>query len=72
MIDIAKSTHLIHPVQDFLAAYLAVELEEKLAELEGLQGKWPFNTKAASGTEHVENRRVDQKITRRLYNIWFY
>ena len=37
------------------AAYLAVELEEKLAELEGLQGKAQFGTKAASSTGHVEN-----------------
>lgn len=41
-----------------IAAYLAVELEEKLAELEGLQGKWQFSTKATSSTGYVENKRM--------------
>lgn len=40
--------------------YLAVEFEEKLAELEGLRGNWQFGTKAASSTGHVENKRVKQ------------
>lgn len=44
----------------WIAAYLAVELEEKLAELEGLQGKWQFGTKAASSTGHMENKRAKQ------------
>lgn len=29
-------------------AYLAVELEEKLAELEGLQGQWKFSTRVVT------------------------
>lgn len=40
--------------------YLAVVLDEKLAELEGLQGKWQLGTGAAGSTGEEDKESVRQ------------
>ena len=43
-----------------ISAYLAVELDERLAELEGLQGKWRFHTRQpVSSTGHEGYKRKE-------------